>query len=143
MKLKNLPVYPFTLDLIYPGLFATHPEPRATEGRSLEGSGGPLGALTQERAGDFLKDGAEVPIRKAPILSHTCFPPLPDQATAAETSPPCLAGAALSAAMKPQYRTARVKQKHTKCLSVGTPKDNCLSRKRLPKKTNPIPFMRQ
>lgn len=87
MKLKNLPVYPFTLDLIYPGLFATHPEPRATEGRLLEGSGGPLGALTQERAGDFLKDGAEVPIRKAPILSHICFPPLPDQATAAETQP--------------------------------------------------------
>lgn len=79
VKLKNLPVYPFTFDRIYPGLFATHPEPRTTEGRSLEGSGGPLGALTQERAGGFLKDEAEAPIRKAPILSHTCFPPLPDQ----------------------------------------------------------------
>lgn len=79
-------------------------------------------------------------------MSHTCFRPLPDQGH-------CRGDPALRAlpgrqplslaAMKSQHRTARVKQKQTKRLSVGTPKDNCLSRKRLPKKTNPIPFTRQ
>lgn len=88
MKLKNLPVYPFTLGLIiYPGLFATHPEPRATEGRSLEGSGGPLGALTQKKAGDFLKGKAEALIRKPRFCCTPVSRPFRTRATAVETQP--------------------------------------------------------